>query len=245
MPSDNSGFSGNELVSFLQSYTGNDSTEFRSFCELILPLAEFRFCKAHDWSFLHKVNLSLAVTDATDEYALSTSTIGFYMKATDVKSVYDPTNKIYLKKTNLETIRRMDPGQTSGNASSSPTHWAPIGDNRILIYPATITSTTLKVDGKITPTALSVLTNYPTIPYSYQDSFISYLQGLALDRENDDRANSKKAEAIALLKQDVQDDMGNSGDSADEPRIKHPSEQADGVGGNISDLYRPWAGFDE
>jgi hypothetical protein len=243
MPSATYGFTGTEIVEHAQSFTGNYSSAFQTFLQNTLPLAEFRFCKSHDWKFLNKVNLSLSVTNGTDEYELNASTLGFYMKAEDVRNVYDATNGIYLKKTTLDKIRRADPDHNEGSATQHPTHWAPIGDNRIMLYPPTFASATLKIDGKVTPTALLTLSNYPTIPFHLQEAFITYFLSLALDRENDDRAVAKKQEAMGLIRQDIQDDMAGGGDAGDEPRMKHMREaDVDGAGGaDLAVLYNNWA----
>jgi hypothetical protein len=241
MPSDTLGFTGTELVSFMQSYTGNSSSDFQSFATLLLPLAEQRFCKAHDWSFLNKRNLSLTVASGTYEYDLSVATVGYYMPAADVRTVFCPASGIYLKKCDLEDIRRMDPDVNDGNTSAHLTHWAPVGDNTIMVYPPIFADTTLKIDGKISPSALSTLSNYPTIPYRYQDAFIEYLLSLCLDRENDDRANGKKQVFAGLLKQDIASDVGSISDAQD-PRVRSLLEQRrDGVSANLDSLYAAWA----
>lgn len=223
MPSDLYGFSGNEVVSYVQNWIGNQDSDFQSLVQQTLPLAEFRFCKVHDWSFLHKQNLSLTVASGTNEYALSVANLGYYMAASDVESVFSTANNRYLQKKTLDEIRRMDPNVGDGTSASAALAWAPVGDNTIVIYPPNFSDTTLKIDGKVKPSALSTLTNYPTIPYHRQDSFIQYVLALCLARENDDRANSMKAEAMELIKQDIQDDMRNLADSED-ARIKHAAE---------------------
>lgn len=240
MPSDTYGFTGTEILSHLVSYTGNNSSDFQDYMAQILPLAEFRFCKMHDWKFLTKRNRSLSVTQGTTEYALSTSTIGFYMAAEDVAQIYDPTANRFLKQTTLDEIRRMDPNSDDGLATDGPTHWAPVGDNEVIFYPPVFGSRTLKVDGKITPGALSSLTNYPTIPYRYQDTFLELLRAFALDRENDDRATAKKQEAAGLLRADIQADVGAGG--TDLPRMRHAEEaRADGSSTDLTSLYNRWA----
>lgn len=238
MPHSTSGFSGNEIVSYVRSWTGNPSSEFQTFIEQTLPLAEFRFCKAHDWKFLNKQNLSLTVVSGTNEYTLNTAAIGYEMSADDVKSILDTTRGIYLQRTTLETIRRMDTKQDDGSTTSDITHWAPVGDNTIVVHPKVFQTTTLKIDGKITPTALHTLTNYPTIPYKYQDSFIQYCLALSLKKENDDRADSEIQTAFALIKQDIANDMAGRASSADEPRMKMWWEAGlDGVGGNLEQQF--------
>jgi hypothetical protein len=238
MPNSTSGFSGNEIVTYVKNWIGNQSSEFQTFMEQTLPLAEYRFSKAHDWKFLNKQNLSLTVASGTNEYTLNTAAIGFEMSADDLKSVVDTTQGIYLQKTTLETIRRMDTKQDDGSADSDLTHWAPVGDNTIIVHPKTFQTTTLKLDGKITPTALHTLSNYPTIPYKYQDSFMQYCLALALKRENDDRADSEIQTFFALLKQDIANDMASRASSADEPRMKMWWEAGlDGVGGNLEQQF--------
>ncbi len=236
MPNADSGFTGTEIVNYVKSWIGNESSAFQTFVEQSLPLAEMRFCKAHNWPFLHKSNLSLTVVSGTSEYALTTGTLGFYMSAEDVKSIYSAANGIYLKKVTLDEIRRFDPSADDGNSSAKLTHWAPTGDNRIVVYPPIFSDTTLKVDGKIRPGALHTLANYPTIPYHYQEAFMQYVIALALDRENDDRATNMKQVALGLIKQDIQD--ANSGlGNVMEPRIRSMAEQRlDGASANTDPL---------
>jgi len=234
MPNSTSGFTGNEIVSRVQSYIGNYSQSFLTYLQQTLPIAEFRFCKMHDWRFLHKTNLSLAITNGTAEYDLSIANIGFYMAASDIENLFHPDSGIYLKKTDLNQIRRLDPQNDDGSSTEKPSLWAEVGDNRIVIWPPNVETGTLKLDGKITPVPLDNLANFPTVPYRYQESFIEYMIAMALDRENDDRAPAKKAEAMELIRRDIQDDMANTGGN-DEPRIRSPFEkQADGIGSSTN-----------
>lgn len=225
MPNATSGFSGNEVVAYVKSWTGNASSDFQTFVEQSLPLAEFRFCKAHDWAFLHKQNLSLTVASGTSEYTLNTAAIGYEMQVTDVKSIFSVANNLYLKKVTLDQIRRMDPNQDDGSSTAKILCWAPSSDNKIVVYPPSFSDTTLKIDGKVQAAALHTLSAYPTIPYHYQDSYMTYVIALALARENDDRAVAMKQEALGLIKADVQADLANLGDS-DQPRIKSLAEQS-------------------
>lgn len=238
MPNAVSGFTAAEIVSYIQNFTGNTSADFGTFLEQTIPLAEFRYCKAHDWRFLYKVNLPLSVASGTDEYTLNSSSIGYYMQADDVKNIYNATEGIYLKKTSLETIRRADPDSDDGSTSEFIAAWAPIGDNKIILYPKVFADTDLRIDGKILPTALFTTSNYPTIPIHYQDSFIAYVLFLALDRENDDRAGAKRQEAMELITRDIQADLAGQGSAADEPRIKSAMEALfDGAANNNESLY--------
>jgi hypothetical protein len=225
MPSSTSGFSGTEIVSRVLSYVGNSKTDFQTYVEQTLPLAEFRFCKSHTWRFLNKQNLSLSCTSGTNEYALESGTIGYYMAAEDVETIFDDTNGVVLQKVTLQDLRRMDPKVDDGSSTGRITHWAPLSDNRIVVYPKTFANVTLKVDGKITPSALSTLSNYPTIPYRYQESFIEYVIALALDREDDDRAASKKSEAMQLILEDIRADVRAQG-GTELPRLRSMSEAA-------------------
>lgn len=234
MPNSTSGFTGSEIVSRVQSYVGNYSASLQTYIQQTLPLAEFRFCKMHDWKFLKRTGLSLAITNGTAEYDLSVGNIGFYMNADDVESIYSETEGLYLKKVDLNQIRRFDPANNDGSSSDTPAMWAAVRDNRIRLWPPSIETGTLKIDGKITPVALDNLANFPTIPYRYQESFIEYVIALALDRENDDRAPMKKQDAMNLIRLDINDDMAGAANT-DEPRIKSQFEKADdGVSSSIS-----------
>jgi len=122
------------------------------------------------------------------------------------------------------------------------TNWAAIGEQRILLYPTPYKPVTLRVDGKVLPTPLTDFTSTDpandtgarlSIPYQYQESFIAYVEALALDRENDDRAPGKKQEALYLIKQDIQSDDMRLGDNIN-PRVRHWFEQ--GNQGNAQQL---------
>lgn len=239
MPNSTSGFTGNEIVSRIQSYIGNTSASFLTYIQQTLPLAEFRFCKMHDWRFLKKTGLTLVVTNGQAECALSVANVGFYIAASDVESIFDESTGVYLKKVDLNQIRRMDPATDQGSTTAGPLYWAEVGDNQIRVWPPIFATGTLKIDGKATPAALDNLANPPTIPYRYQESYIEYVTAMALDRENDDRAPAKKAEAMQLIRADIQDDMYNSGGN-DEPRIRGPFEKS-GDGSGASD----WSWWNE
>lgn len=220
---------------------GNTTTAFQTYVEQTLPLAEFKFCKAHDWRFLYKQNLSLTVASGTQTYSLTTGTIGYYMAADDVQSIWDQTNGRVLKKVTLKDLRRLDPKLDNGSANDQIDMWAPVGDNEILVHPKIFSNTTLKIDGKITPAALTTLSNYPTIPYRYQESFIEYVIAMALDRESDDRAQVKKQEATSMIVADIRHDLAQLGDT-EHPRIRHIFESdVDGVGGaDLERFYINW-----
>lgn len=238
MPSNTSGFSGNEILARIVSFVGNNTTTFSTYVAQTLPLAEFRFCKIHPWRFLYKSALPLTVASGTNEYDLSIATLGYYMTAEDVETIYDETNGVVLKKTTVKDLRRLDPKVNDGSANDRITHWAPLSDNRIMVYPKVFGVTTLKLDGKITPGALTTLSNYPTIPYRYQESFIEYVTALALAKENDDRADSMKLGAIQMFIEDIKDDVRSQGD-VHEPRIRSLREASfDGIGGaDLQSLY--------
>jgi len=244
MPTATQGFSGTEILNHVKNFTGNDSTDFVSYVTNVIPLAEFRFCKLHDWNFLHKQGLSLSVTNGTAEYTLSTTEIGYYMSAEDIETIYSPDGSVVLARRELKEIRRQDPEVDDGDSLQHAQVWAPVGDNKILFWPPKFKTETLKIDGKVSPNALLTLSNYPTIPYRYQESFIEYVIALALDRENDDRASAKKAEALALVHQDIQDDREGSGGTIN-PRFKHWHEaRFDGSGANLEALLFGLVSFD-
>ena len=231
MPSDLYGFTGTEIVNRVVSYVGNTKTDFRTYVEQTLPLAEFRYCKMHDWRFLHKKNLSLACVSGTDEYSLTVAAIGYYMVAEDVECIFDQTNGRVLRKVDLKDLRRIDPKIDDGSATAELSHYAPLADNSIVVYPKTFANITLKVDGKVTPGALSDLAQYPTVPYRYQEAFMEYVIALVLDREDDDRAAAKKDEAFKLIMADVRADLQQQG-MTDLPRLRHLNEASvDGLGG--------------
>lgn len=214
MPNTSTGFTYSEIKDRVVNFVGNSSQEFQEYVEQSIPLAEFRFCKMHDWSFLRKTGLTLATSTGQAEYDLSVANIGFLMAATDVETIRAESSNVVLKKLDLNQLRRIDADNDDGSAIDTPTYWSVVGDNTIRIWPPTVKELDLKIDGKITPSTESL-----SIPYKYQESFIEYVIAMALDRENDDRAPAKKQEAMTLVRQDILDDMRNLGD-IENPRIK-------------------------
>ena len=228
------GYTGDDIVSRVVNYVGNTSSGFRDYVRQTVPLAIFRFCKMHDWSFLRKTGLSLTTVTGQAEYDLSVANIGFLMAATDIETIRAEADNVILKRIDLNQIRRFDADNNDGSTNDTPSHWAIVGDNTIRIWPPTVKAMSLKIDGKITPTVPDPdsMTSAVPIPYKYQESLIEYVIALSLDRENDDRAPVKKQEAMALIRADILDDMRNLGD-AENPRIRSLMEaRFDGVSGN-------------
>jgi hypothetical protein len=231
MASPVNGFTRDELVNHIKVYVGNTSQSFVTWLQDAVWMAEQRYCKANDWSFLRKKNLRLAVTSGTQYYKLEPSTIGFYMRATNVENVWSVEQGRYLKRVELEDIRRRDADENDGDsASGNLLLWAPAGgDNEIAVYPRIFSNLELRLDGIITPTPIMTGSAYFTIPVHYQDAFVEYVKALALDRENDARANAQKNAALAMIRQDIAADKANLG-ATDTPRIKDYWEQ--GIGGS-------------
>lgn len=239
MPSPTYGLTGTEIQTHIKDYIGNQSDTFSSWLGIALAMAEFSFCKIHDWRFLTKANRSLTVASGTQYYYLDSGTVGYYIAASDVRSVWSEAGNKKLIQTTLETLRGMDPDTNDGSTTQYPTHWAPVEDNQIIIYPKTFAGVTLKIDGKATPTALFTLSNYPTIPIRYQPTFLEYVKAIALDRENDERASGQRAFVERLILKDIQDDMASLGDTED-PRIKSMIElQSQGL--SPEQQYNLWA----
>ncbi len=239
MPSSVSGLTGSEIITLVQNYVGDTSSGLTTFLTYMLPLAESRYCKSHAWSFLRKQNLSLTVVSGTNEYTLSVANIGYYISAQDVETIFSTAAKKHLVKTDLQTLRQVDPDINDGSTSQYATHWAPTTDNKIILHPPTFQDTTLKVDGLVRPVSLYTASNYPTVPQHYQDSFVCYVQALALDRGNDDRAPAKKAEALDLIRRDIQDDLKGLGDIED-PRVKSEYELVySRANANLDQLFNP------
>jgi hypothetical protein len=92
----------------------------------------------------------------------------------------------------------------------------------------------------VSPVAATKLVKYFNIPYRYQSSFIEWLKGQALDRENDSRAPAQMAKALQMIRQDIADDQSNLGDTTT-PRIKATWEQfMDGTMNNADQAYLYW-----
>lgn len=228
------GYTGNDIVSRVTNYVGNTSSTFRDYVRQAVPLAIFRFCKMHDWSFLRKTGLTLSTVTGQAEYDLSIANIGFLMAASDVETIRAEADGVVMKRLDLNQIRRLDAENSDGSVNDTPSHWAVVGDNTIRIWPPTVKAMALKIDGKVTPTVPDPdsMTSAVPIPYKYQESLIEYVIALALDRENDDRAPLKKQEAMTLIRADILDDMRNLGDT-ENPRIRSLMESRfDGVNGN-------------
>lgn len=227
MPNSTTGFTYTEIKDRVINFVGNNSDEFATYVEESIPLAEFRFCKMHDWNFLRKTGLTLNTVTGQAEYDLTVANIGFLMAANDVETIRAEDDAVVMKKMDLNQIRRLDAENTDGSSIDTPSFWAVVADNKIRIWPPTVKVMALKIDGKITPNTTTL-----SIPYKYQESFIEYVIAMALDRENDDRATAKKQEAMALVRSDILDDMRNLGDT-ENPRIKSMLEaRFDGIGGN-------------
>jgi hypothetical protein len=230
------GYTGNDIVSRVVNYVGNTSSSFKTYVQQTVPIAIFRFCKMHDWSFLRKTGLTLTTVTGQAEYDLTVANIGFLMASSDVEVIRAEADGVVMKRVDLNQIRRFDAENADGSSNDTPSFWAAVGDNTIRIWPPTVKAMSLKIDGKITPTVpdpddMSSSSSVP-IPYKYQESLIEYVIALALDRENDDRAPVKKQESMALIRSDILDDMRNLGET-ENPRIKSLFESRfDGLNGN-------------
>jgi len=242
------GFNYGQIKDMIVSYIGKapEDLEFQRYMRQMIVLAEMRYYKMHDWSFLRKTDLSLSISTGTSEYDLA-FTVGpknYTMAANEVETIRFEADNLVLKRVMLDEIRRLDPDNNDGSANDTPTYWAVAGQNRIRVWPPTTKNGTLKIDGKILPvlpdpndTVVSNFDNqYPDIPIRFQEGFIEYVKALALDRENDDRALNKKQEALTLILQDIQSDL-----EVDD-RIRSMEEfRYDGIG-SLLDIpgFRPW-----
>ena len=233
------GFLYSEIVARVKNYIGNQSADFETYVQQTIPLAEFRFCKLHNWAFLRKTGLTLNTVTGQAEYDLTPANIGFSMTATDVELIRAEADGVVLKQIDLAEMRRLDPDNNDGAATDTPLYWSIAGDNKIRLWPPTVKPMALKIDGKITPSAPDVNnynSTYTIIPYRYQEGFIEYVISMALDRENDQRALQKKQEAMTLILQDIQSDLES------DDRIKSMMEfRYDGIG-QLLDIpgFRPW-----
>jgi hypothetical protein len=228
------GFSAKQILDRVVSYVGNTSDNFRTYAQDTLNLAQFKYCNAHDWDFLNKTDLALTTDGVTTEYELDLTSIGYNIPASAVRQLWNPDGSKMLRKVESQTIRRIDPESDDGSDSTDLTHWAEIGEQRILLYPPLYKPTILRLDGKILPTPLTNFTSEDpsadvdarlTIPYRYQESFINYVEAICLDRENDDRWPAKRQLALQMIREDVQSDEFRLGDNM-APRIRHWQEQA-------------------
>lgn len=242
------GFNYGQIKDMVVNYIGKapEDLEFQRYMRQMLVLAEMRYYKMHDWSFLRKTDLSLPVVSGTAEYdlAFTINAANYTMAANEVETIRAEADNVVLKRVMLDEIRRLDPDNNDGSANDTPSYWSVAGENRIRIWPPTTKNITLKIDGKVIPvlpdptdTVTSNFDNqYPQIPLRFQEGFIEYIKAMALDRENDDRALAKKQEAMTLILQDIQSDL-----EVDD-RIRSMEEfRYDGIG-SLLDIpgFRPW-----
>lgn len=216
------GFSYENIIDHVVNYIGNTDSEFRTYVRDLVLMSEQRYLKMHDWSFTFRTELTLPITSQYQEYTLDSSTIGYFMQASDIESIR--ADDSYLQKVDLSELRRLDSGVYINTLPVEPKFWAAIGHNKIYVWPPNVRSQDLLIDGKISPSSTidsttQQLSGNPIIPMLYQEGFIEYVKALALDRENDDRAAAKKVEALQLIRLDIQTDMRNIGDTLT-PRIK-------------------------
>lgn len=237
MPSATQGFTRDELVTHIQNYIGNTSTNFQTWFQDTIWLAQYRFCKAHDWKWLDRQDLRLNLTSGTRYYNLDSASVGYYIRSEDIRRIWSEQSNQYVQPTTLDEIRRLDSNNSDGDGTSPIMYWAPAGgDNEIVVYPRAFVDTFVRVDGRITPTPVLTGGAYLTIPIYAQDTFIEYLKALALDRENDQRAPAQKSAAFALIKNDIQDDRANLGGN-DNPRMRSLQETQSGTVGDAQQLY--------
>jgi len=241
MPHDTNGFTVQEIVNHVSGFTGNWDSDFQTWLKDKIAMAQFRYCKLHDWSFLHRNGLDLSVesTDgSSSEYDLNftINAVTYKMLATNVETIYSPEDDLVLERTDLSEMRRSDPNDDDGTLEAGPTAWAPMSDNRIKLWAPKFPARTLKVDGKINPSALHGVSAYPLIPYEYQEGFMDLILAVGLYHENDSRADKIKAGAFELIRQDVEADMQELS-ATTLPRIRHWREAAfDGVSNEIEAL---------
>lgn len=221
------GYDGTEIIDRTVAFVGNKTDEFRDYVARSLPFAIQRYAKMHDWSFLFKYNLNLIITEGTNEYELNVANIGFKMSTDNVSKIYSEDLSQQVIKMDITRLRdKRSFYNSDGAAANGPENWAEIGDSRIVFGPELFETGEVKVDGKVDTTAFEIAsaawdvgTNptaydavFPEIPFKYQEAFLEYVISLALDRENDDRASTKKQLVDALIKLDIQDDTRRAGD---------------------------------
>jgi len=221
------GYDGTEIIDRTVAFVGNKTEEFRDYVAKSLPFAIQRYAKMHDWSFLFRYDLALSVTEGTTEYVLNVANIGFKMSTDNISKIYSTDLNQQVTKRDITRLRDdRSHYNSAGAAASGPRFWAEIGDSTILLSPELFETQVLRVDGKIDTTAFETAVAawnvtsapgafdgvFPEIPFKYQEAFMEYVISLALDRENDDRADQKKAQALALVRRDISDDMRRAGD---------------------------------
>ena len=138
------GFSGNDIVSRVVSFVGDTSSEFLTYMQDSLNLAQMRYCKAHDWFFLQRSDILITVngTNGVNEYDLSSITdtitgqnISIY--TSNIAVIHMPYPGTVLRKITIEDLRRFDPEEVNGSTADSPSMWCPVSDTRLKIWPDT------------------------------------------------------------------------------------------------------------
>ncbi len=186
-----------QLLDRVVALVGNDSTAFRTFLEGSLNMCLYMLWDAHDWSFKEKSG-TVATVDGTESYNLSTLTTDL-RTANDLDVVWDSTNKRFLRKVDLQEIRRNDP---EGTQKNQPTVYAVWGAKTIFCWPIPDGAYTLKF----------LYTSKPTLPAAdandletvcglpdYMHPVLEHMlraEGFAYD--DDSRLNSKLDEVLRV-----------------------------------------------
>lgn len=224
------GLTGTDIKNHVIKYIGNDSKDFETWVDVEIPLAEHRILKLHDWSYLRFTDFTLTLVNGTKDYELNSTNVSELtttqtIDPDSIEIIHVPETGVTLRKMDKAQMIRFDPQEDDGSDGSDAQGWARLDHKTLRIYPPNFKNQTALLNGRRQEASLTTLSNTLQIPYKFQNSYIKYLEALALDRENDDRAISKKAESASLILEDMDNDMQRTGDVS-EPRIKDLREAA-------------------
>lgn len=224
------GLTGTDIKNHVIKYVGNGSADFETWIDVQLPLAEHRVLKLHDWSYLRFIDFTLPLVNGTRDYQLNSTNVTELtttqtIDPDSIETIHVPETGVVLRKMDKAALLRADPQEDDGSDGSDAQAWARLDDKTLRIYPPNFKNQTAFLNGRRQEASLTTLSNTLQIPYKYQNSFVRYIEALSLDRENDDRADVAKAEALNLIREDIDEDMKRTGDVT-EPRIKDLREAA-------------------
>lgn len=127
------------IIDRCAAFTGDSSTEFRTYAETTLDSQLFVLWDLHDWEFKHKLGTFPTIA-STETYNLS-SGISDIRSAQDLELLYDSTNGRFLTKVELREIKKAFP---KADQTNQPTCYAPWGTRTIYIHPIPDDAYTLK-----------------------------------------------------------------------------------------------------
>ena len=115
----------NNIASFLER---PGDTDFLTFLDSRIDQALFALFDMHDWNWKHKEGTFNTVA-TTESYSLATPS-PYIRSSQDLEVIWDSTNKKFLDKVDLHTIRKQFP---EGSQAGKPIRYAPWGTKHIYL----------------------------------------------------------------------------------------------------------------